>query len=92
MCFHFITPVDCMLHRHTTQIVPKGPSQDPFPFLRPSLVQISLALALSVPIDPLSALNHPLNCFSSTREGLSAETFYKGEKKLRKLYNSFKKM
>lgn len=88
--FHFISTIYCMLHRHTTQLVPKDPSQHPFPLLRLSLVQISLALALSVPIDPLSDLNHPLNCFSSTREGLSGETFHKGEKKWRKLYNSFR--
>lgn len=55
-----------------------------------SLFPSSLALALSVPIDPLSAPNHSLNCsLLPGKRSPRKPSFYKGEK-LRELYNSFK--
>lgn len=55
-----------------------------------SLFPSSLTLALSVPIDPLSAPNHSLNCsLLPGKRSPRKPSFYKGEK-LRELYNSFK--
>lgn len=87
--FHFITTAHCTLHRHTTQMVPRGPSQEPFPLRAFPISELSGPCFVSLYWSTFS-LNHSLNCslLPGKRSPLKP-SFYKGEK-LRELYNSFK--
>lgn len=73
MYFHFITTAHCVLHRHTTQMVPKGPSQEPFPLPGFPISELSGPCFVSPYWSTFSPQSFS-KLLSSTSETLSAES------------------